>query len=104
MGAPDYGDFVRLAETHEHVALDTTMAFTGFFDELAPFPRDLLPRVGDLGLAGKILLGTDFPNIPYPYAEQIAALSRLGLGDDWLRAVCWGNPVRMFGEDHLAPA
>lgn len=103
MGAPDYGDFVRLAETHEHVALDTTMAFTGFFDELAPFPRDLLPRVRDLGLAGKILLGTDFPNIPYPYAEQIAALSRLDLGDDWLRAVCWGNPVRMFGEDPLAP-
>ncbi len=104
MGAPDYGDFVRLAETHPHVALDTTMAFTGFFDELAPFPRDLLPRVRDLGLAGKILLGTDFPNIPYPYAEQIAALGRLGLGDDWLRAVCWGNPVRMFGEHHLAPA
>jgi predicted TIM-barrel fold metal-dependent hydrolase len=103
MGAPDYGDFVRLAETHEHVALDTTMAFTGFFDELAPFPRDLLPRVRDLGLAGKILLGTDFPNIPYPYAEQIAALSRLHLGDDWLRAVCWSNPVRMFGESHLAP-
>ena len=104
MGAPDYGDFVRLAETHEHVALDTTMAFTGFFDELAPFPRDLLPRVRDLeGLAGKILLGTDFPNIPYPYAEQIAALSRLDLGDDWLRAVCWGNPVRMFGEGQLAP-
>ncbi len=103
MGAPDYGDFVRLAETHEHVALDTTMAFTGFFDELAPFPRDLLPRVRDLGLAGKILLGTDFPNIPYPYAEQIAALGRLDLGDDWLRAVCWGNPVRMFGESHLAP-
>ena len=101
MGAPDYADFVRLAEDHERVALDTTMAFTSFFDELAPFPRDLLPRVRDLGLAGKVLLGTDFPNIPYPYAEQIAALNALDLGPEWLRAVCWGNPVRLFGESHL---
>ena len=80
------------------------MAFTGFFDELAPFPRDLLARVRDLGLAGKVLLGTDFPNIPYPYAEQITALTALDLGPDWLRAVCWENPVRLLGESHLAPA
>ena len=68
------------------------MAFTGFFDELAPFPATLLPRVRDLGLAGKILLGTDFPNIPYPYAEQLAALTRLDLGDDWLRRGLLGQP------------
>ena len=104
MGAPDYEDFVRLAEDHEHVALDTTMAFTSFFDELAPFSPGLLPRVRDLGLTGKVLLGTDFPNIPHPYAEQIATLTRLELGPDWLRAVCWDNPVRLFGDSHLAPA
>ena len=103
MGAPDYGDFVRLAESHDHVALDTTMAFTGFPDELAHAPAALLPRVRDLGLAGKVLLGTDFPNIPYPYAEQLAALTRLDLGPDWLAAVCWDSPVRLFGEAHLAP-
>ncbi len=27
-GAPEYADFLRLAETHERVGLDTTMAFT----------------------------------------------------------------------------
>jgi len=48
-------------------------------------------------LAGKILLGSDFPNIPYPYARQLAGLTRLGFGDAWLRAVCWENPVAMFG-------
>ena len=51
----------------------------------------------ELGMAGKILLGSDFPNIPYPYARQLAGLARLGLGDDWVRRVCWDNPVRMFG-------
>jgi hypothetical protein len=50
-----------------------------------------------LGLAGKVLLGSDFPNIPYVYAEQIAGLVRLGLGEPWLRAVCWDNAARLFG-------
>jgi hypothetical protein len=41
--------------------------------------------------------GGDFPNIPYPYAEQVAGLVRLGLGGPWLRAVCWENAARLFG-------
>jgi len=44
-----------------------------------------------------VLLGSDFPNIPYAYAEQIAGLVRLGFGDPWLRAVCWENAARLFG-------
>jgi hypothetical protein len=39
----------------------------------------------------------DFPNIPYAYAEQIAGLVRLELGEPWLRAVCWDNAAAMFG-------
>ena len=65
--------------------------------KLAPFPEQLRPRIRELGMAGKILLGSDFPNIPYPYATQIAALAGLGLGEDWLRAVCWESPVGLFG-------
>ena len=97
LGAPDYGEFLGLAEEYERVRLDTTMVFTGFFDRLAPFPDALKPRARELGMAGKILLGSDFPNLPYPYARQIAGLVRLGLGEDWLRAVCWDNPVALFG-------
>jgi uncharacterized protein len=97
MGAPDYEAFLRLAADYERVALDTTMIWTDFFDHLAPFPAAALPLARDLGLAGKVLLGSDFPNIPYPYARQIAGLARLGLGEAWLRAVCWDNPVALFG-------
>jgi len=39
----------------------------------------------------------DFPNIPYAYAEQIAGLVRLDLGEPWLRAVCWRNAASLFG-------
>jgi uncharacterized protein len=97
MGAPDYEAFMRLAAEYERVALDTTMIFTDFFDAIAPFPASALPLVRELGLAGKILLGSDFPNIPYPYARQLAGLVRLGFGEAWLCAVCWENPVALFG-------
>nr|WP_307831424.1 amidohydrolase family protein [Nucisporomicrobium flavum] len=96
LGAPEYEGFLQLAERHERAGLDTTMAFTSFFEDMAPFPRDLLPRLRDLGLAGKVLLGSDFPSIPYPYAHQLDALAALGLGDAWLRAVCWQNAARLF--------
>ncbi len=38
-----------------------------------------------------MLLGSDFPNIPYAYEHQLDALERLELGDDWLRAVLLGE-------------
>ena len=95
MGAPEYADFLALAEVYDDVRLDTTMAFTDFFEEDAPYPRDLLSRLRDL--EHKVLLGSDFPNIPYAYAHQLEALVRLDLGDDWLRSVCWGNAVALFG-------
>jgi hypothetical protein len=100
MGAPEYTEFLALAEAHEHTRLDTTMVFTGFFDQEAPYPDDLLPRLADLG--NKVLFGSDFPTIPYPYLEQLAGLTRLGdrhpgLGEDWLRRVCWHNGAELFG-------
>ena len=58
---------------------------------------EFCPLARELGMAGKILLGSDFPNLPYPYARQLAGLARIGLGDDWLRRVCWDNPVALFG-------
>ncbi|MFC8449427.1 amidohydrolase family protein [Kitasatospora sp. NPDC057223] len=95
MGLPEYGDFLDLAERHRHVRLDTTMAFTAFTERDAPFPPAELPRLR--ALQGRILLGTDYPNIPYPYAEALHALAALGLGDDWLRAVCHHNAADLFG-------
>ncbi|MGW1750987.1 amidohydrolase family protein [Streptomyces sp. NPDC002092] len=95
MGMPEYEDFLDLAERYREVRLDTTMAFTDFGERLSPFPRRALARLGDLG--DRILLGSDFPNIPYPYVHQLQALERLGLGDAWLRAVCHDNGARLFG-------
>jgi predicted TIM-barrel fold metal-dependent hydrolase len=99
LGSPEYAGFLDLADRYPRVHLDTTMAFTDFFNAVAPVPAALLPRVRDLGLAGRVLLGSDFPNVPYPYGHQLESLVRLGLGDDWLRAVCWHNAAGLL---HLA--
>ncbi|MER6948663.1 amidohydrolase family protein [Nonomuraea sp. NPDC000554] len=96
LGMPEYEPFFALAQRYERVALDTTMAFTDFSQLRMPFPDTLRPALLDLGLAGKVVLGSDFPTIPYPYAHQLRALDRLDLGDDWLRAVCWGNGQTMI--------
>jgi predicted TIM-barrel fold metal-dependent hydrolase len=101
LGAPEYVDFLEIAEQHDRVHLDTTMAFTDFFEELAAFPRELLPRLRDLG--DKVLLGTDFPNIPYPYAHQLESIERLGMGEAWLRKVCWSNGVALLGHPPDSP-
>ncbi|MCW2797285.1 amidohydrolase family protein [Nocardioides sp.] len=95
LGAPEYAEFLALAEQYDNVCLDTTMVFTDFFNERATYPATLLPRVVDL--QHKVLLGSDFPTIPYPYAHQLEALDRLGLGEHWLRDVCWNNGARIFG-------
>ncbi|WP_209442787.1 amidohydrolase family protein [Streptomyces resistomycificus] len=96
MGMPEYEEFLDLAERYAEVRLDTTMAFTDFSEGLMPFPRRVLPRLADLG--DRVLLGTDFPNIPYPYVHQLDALERLGLGEPWLRAVCHDNAAELFGD------
>ncbi|BAJ26537.1 MULTISPECIES: amidohydrolase family protein [Kitasatospora] len=94
LGMPEYREFLDLADRYRRVHLDTTMAFTDFTEEFAPFPPELLPRLAAHG--DRVLLGTDFPNIPYPYLHQLRCLERLDLGADWLRAVCHDNAARLF--------
>lgn len=94
LGAPEYAEHVALAERYPNVHLDTTMAGTDIMEGLAPMPVGLRPRLA--ALADRIVLGTDFPNIPHTYAHQLQALVRWDLGDDWLRAVLWENGARLL--------
>jgi uncharacterized protein len=95
MGMPEYVDFMDICENSSDVRLDTTMAFTPFVDELMPFPSSQLNRLRDLG--DRILFGSDFPNIPYSYADAMRSLTRLpGVDDAWLRGVFYENAAALF--------
>jgi hypothetical protein len=94
LGSPEYADFVDITDRYPNVFLDTTMAFTDYFEEFSPVPPAVVSRLPDL--RDRIVLGSDFPNIPYPYAHQLEALDRLNLGEEWLRAVLWENGARLL--------
>jgi predicted TIM-barrel fold metal-dependent hydrolase len=93
-GAPEYSEHIALAEAYPNVHLDTTMVGTAYLGQTAPIPADAVKRLGDM--PSRVVLGSDFPNIPHPFAEQVVALERFGLGDEWLRAVCWHNGARLL--------
>ena len=102
LGAPEYAEFLALAEEYAETRLDTTMVFTDFFDAAGMYPDALLPRLAALG--DRVLLGSDFPTIPYPYVHQLDALAQLhdrcpALDEDWLRKVCWHNGAALFGAE-----
>lgn len=101
MGMPDYGEFVDLALEHPDVHLDTTMAFTDFSEVEMPFPADRLEELLDIG--DKVLFGSDFPNIPYPYEHAVEAVERLGLGEAWVRGVLHDNAARLLGLGQSSP-
>lgn len=95
MGMPEFDAFADLILDYPSVHLDTTMVGTDFTNQFAPMPRDYIDRLP--GLRDRVILGSDFPNIPYPYAHQLESLARLDLGDDWMRSVLWENGAGLLG-------
>lgn len=95
MGMPEYAEFLDICESAVDMRLDTTMAFTPFIDEVMPFPTTHLHRLPQLG--DRILFGSDFPNIPYRYADAMRWLTELpGVDDEWLRGVFYQNAATLF--------
>ncbi|MFN2463748.1 MAG: amidohydrolase family protein [Candidatus Dormibacteria bacterium] len=87
LGAPDYGDAVRLAADFPQLRMDTAMtlvAGSGFrvpdilMEWLAASPE-------------RVLFGSDFPTIPHDYAAQVRGVGQCGFGPDWMRRVLWTN-------------
>lgn len=95
-GLPDYLEFAELAAEHPHVYLDTTMIGTSFMEQVAPLPDGFTEKMAQL--RGKVILGTDFPTIPYPYSHQLEVLQGWGLGREWLAEVLWHTPRRLLDE------
>jgi hypothetical protein len=99
-GMPDFDGALDLLARHPYCHLDTTMVGTPFTETFAPLPPDWPARLHDV--ADRVVFGSDFPNIPYAYAEQVRAVATWAAADDrlgvpFLRSVLHDAPARLLG-------
>jgi predicted TIM-barrel fold metal-dependent hydrolase len=92
-GAFEYGDYAAIADEYEHVYFDTAMncVHTHVFADNCPGP-EFFARFED-----RLLFGSDFPNLPYDYADQVEAVRRMGASDAALDKVFRVNAERLLG-------
>jgi uncharacterized protein len=92
-GVPDFARYLDLAAREPRLFLDTTMAFA----RESPLYAGVLAN--DVARApGQIVLGTDWPNIPYDYEGDLRGLRACGVDETTLRRITTENARR------LAPA
>ena len=104
MGAFDTEAFLALTEAYPNLRLDTTMALTpraapylgGAAD---PIPTEWLVRYQD-----RIMLGSDFPLIPYPYDEERSFVARRALPETVARKILYANAARFLTGSSASPA
>jgi predicted TIM-barrel fold metal-dependent hydrolase len=99
-GLPDYAGALDLVLRYPRVHIDTTMVGTAFTQTFAPLPPDWTARLADV--TDRVAFGSDFPNIPYPFAEQVDAVrgwaaAHPRLGSAFERAVLHDTPARLLG-------
>ncbi|WP_308251930.1 amidohydrolase family protein [Pseudonocardia sp. KRD291] len=99
-GLPDYTAALELMRRHENLMIDTTMVGTPFSEDMAPLPADWPASLVEF--ADRVVLGTDFPNIPYAYVEQLVAIHGWAAADDrlglpFLRSVLHDTPAAVLG-------
>ena len=93
LGADQWRDFFALCRASPHLYLDTTMALSGYLGEDRPGRDDLV------ALQDRLLFGTDFPNLPYPWARERDWLLGLDLPAGVLDKVLRANALRLVGLD-----
>jgi predicted TIM-barrel fold metal-dependent hydrolase len=92
-GAPDQQRYLELARSEPRLFLDTTMAFAPESPMYVGATRADVERA-----PRQIVLGTDWPNMPYAYDGELRGLRALDLDEATFRGIVGENARR------LAPA
>ena len=97
-GMPEIDFAFELARKYQRVYLDTTMVGVEFTERGNPLPPDWTDLLAEF--PDRVVLGTDFPNIPYSYATQLQAIAGWAaddrLGEPFLRAVLHDTPAKLL--------
>jgi predicted TIM-barrel fold metal-dependent hydrolase len=97
LGGFETEGFLALTETFPNLYLDTTMALTPVADRYVGGDADAIPTALLLRYQDRIMLGSDFPLIPYPYEEERSFIARRALPDAVARKILYENAVRFLG-------
>lgn len=98
MGTFEHEAFLDIARADENVYLDTSFAMATVVDRHVEFD----PAVIDDGvfeeLAGRIMYGSDFPNMPHAYEREFEGLIQRNLSETAFEALFRGAAEQFLGE------
>ncbi len=96
LGQDEWREFFALVREFPGLHLDTAMAVGGFLPGDVPTATDIEVH------ADRLLFGTDFPHLPFPWGRELSWLHGLGLSERALSAIRHGNARRLT--DRLLPS
>ena len=96
LGGFETEGFAAMTETYPNLYLDTTMALTPVADRWLGGDADAIPTELLLRHQDRIMLGSDFPLIPYPYEEERSFIARRALPEAVARKILYDNAARFL--------
>ena len=106
LGASPIERIASMLDRHERLYLDTTMTLGGRFevrpdlDMIGADDIDAWQKRVEVILRahpGRLLYGTDFPNIPYEWDRELRSILTMSLPEADLEALLGGTAARLFG-------
>jgi predicted TIM-barrel fold metal-dependent hydrolase len=98
MGAFETAEFIETARNHDNAFLDTCFAMSTAVGEYMDFdPSEIDDSVFE-ELSGRVMYGSDYPNIPHPYRAEYEGLLQRDLSDAAFEALFSGAAERFLGE------
>ena len=98
MGAFETPACLRLLDRFPHLHLDTTMAMTEASSRFTGIEPSLVSNADLIRHQHRIVFGSDFPNLPYPYDEERRGLWARDLPLPVYRRIFYENARQLFTE------
>ena len=98
MGTYEVEAFRELAREHENAFLDTTMALSPRSPQYMDFNPATIADDALEALSESIMYGSDFPNLPYSYAEERVGILERELSMETYRDLFAETAARFLGE------
>jgi predicted TIM-barrel fold metal-dependent hydrolase len=98
MGTFEWEAFVEIARANESVYLDTCFAMATVVGDYVDFDPSAIPDSVFEDLAGRVMYGSDFPNMPHAYVREREGLLDRDLSGEAFEALFRGAAANFLGE------